>query len=142
MESADSICWKKSKDASNESYQARQFAQNPKIPLQTSRLQRVTCCLGNQIGRSIALTNAPINWNRDVALIIIITDVDDTLAPLYLPAQQEMICAIEDLIEEEKRFLLITGQGIQNVEQRTTSRIRQHRPSKHLLLQHMAIPSL
>src|SRR3972149_589868 len=54
-----------------------------------------------------------IKWNPRVKLIL--SDVDETLADLYLPADPEMINKITKILQKEIVLFFITGQGIKSV---------------------------
>jgi hypothetical protein len=56
--------------------------------------------------------------SKNKSLIAIVSDVDETIADLYLPAESEMVDALTELLSYGIRLLLITGQSIQNVESR------------------------
>ncbi len=62
-----------------------------------------------------------INWNSKVKLIL--SDVDETVADLYLPAKPEMITELSRLLEENKVIFFITGQGLEGVNRRITNKI-------------------
>ena len=51
-------------------------------------------------------------------LAAIISDVDETIADLYLPAEPAMIDALTTLLQGGTKLVLVTGQGIDNVEHR------------------------
>jgi hypothetical protein len=44
--------------------------------------------------------------------------VDETIADLYRPAEQQMVSAVSKLLEEGVSLVLITGQSVENVERR------------------------
>lgn len=66
--------------------------------------------------------SAKIKLNDNVQLII--SDVDETIADLYLSASHEMIKALEKLLGEGKVLFLISGQSIQNIQKRIVNHIR------------------
>lgn len=55
-------------------------------------------------------------WNDQ--LRIVFSDVDETIADLYRPAERRMLAAISNLLEQDVALVLITGQSVQNVEER------------------------
>lgn len=57
-----------------------------------------------------------VSWNDQLCLVF--SDVDETIADLYQPAERQMLGAISKLLEQSVSLVLITGQGVENVEQR------------------------
>jgi hypothetical protein len=55
-------------------------------------------------------------WNRDLRLVL--SDVDETVADLYRPAEPGMLDALTQLLDDGISLVLITGQSVGNVEQR------------------------
>ena len=55
-------------------------------------------------------------WNRDLRLVL--SDVDETVADLYRPAEPGMLDALTRLLDDGISLVLITGQSVGNVEQR------------------------
>jgi hypothetical protein len=55
-------------------------------------------------------------WNDHLRLVL--SDVDETIADLYRPAERRMLIALSRLLEQKIALVLITGQSIANVEQR------------------------
>jgi hypothetical protein len=55
-------------------------------------------------------------WNDHLRLVL--SDVDETIADLYRPAEKRMLTALSRLLEQKIALVLITGQSIANVEQR------------------------
>ncbi len=55
-------------------------------------------------------------WNDQLRLVF--SDVDETIADLYRPAERRMVTALSDLLESDVSLVLITGQSVQNVEER------------------------
>jgi hypothetical protein len=55
-------------------------------------------------------------WNRELRLAL--SDVDETVADLYCPAESGMLDALTRLLDEGIFLVLITGQSVKNVEQR------------------------
>lgn len=55
----------------------------------------------------------PIRWNREVRLVV--TDVDETFAPLHAPATAEMLAELSSFIEEGGRMLFVTGNRLERV---------------------------
>jgi hydroxymethylpyrimidine pyrophosphatase-like HAD family hydrolase len=63
-----------------------------------------------------------MEWNEKVKLII--SDVDETIADLYVEALPEMIAELEKVLSEEKVFFLISGQSIKSIQWRIVDHIR------------------
>ena len=55
-------------------------------------------------------------WNEQLRLIL--SDVDETVADLYRPAEARMLTALSRLLEQKIALVLITGQSVENVEAR------------------------
>jgi hypothetical protein len=55
-------------------------------------------------------------WNRELRLAL--SDVDETVADLYRPAESNMLDALTQLLDDGISLVLITGQSVENVEQR------------------------
>jgi len=70
-------------------------------------------------------------WNDKVKLII--SDVDDTIAPVYKNASNEMIREIEKLLSEEKVIFFLSGQSYTNVYGRVVEHIDQKLRQRVLL---------
>jgi hypothetical protein len=62
-----------------------------------------------------------IAWNDRVRLVF--SDVDETIADLYRPAETGMLDVLTRLLECGIRLVLITGQSVDNVEQRVVMRL-------------------
>lgn len=62
-----------------------------------------------------------IKWNNKVKLIL--ADVDETIADLYLPAEPEMIKELISLLQESKSIFFITGQSIKSLQWRIVDKI-------------------
>jgi hypothetical protein len=62
-----------------------------------------------------------MRWNDRLRLVF--SDVDETIADLYLPAEPAMLSALMQLLDRGLRMVLITGQGVDNVEQRVVMRL-------------------
>lgn len=62
-----------------------------------------------------------IAWNPNVKLIL--SDVDETVADLYVQATTEMIKELTSLLEEGKVLFFITGQGLKSVQWRIIDHI-------------------
>lgn len=58
----------------------------------------------------------PILWNSKLELII--SDVDETIAELYLPASEKMLKELENLLDEGLVLFLISGQSKDNIYSR------------------------
>jgi hydroxymethylpyrimidine pyrophosphatase-like HAD family hydrolase len=63
-------------------------------------------------------------WNTSVKLII--SDVDETIADNYLPANPEMIAELTSLLEEGKVLFMVTGASIQRIKMRITDFLPAH----------------
>ena len=74
-----------------------------------------------------------IEWNNKVKLII--SDVDETIADLYLEAEPEMINELEKLLSEGKVLFLVSGQSIGNIQWRIVDHI-QKKLRKRVLVGH------
>jgi hydroxymethylpyrimidine pyrophosphatase-like HAD family hydrolase len=72
-----------------------------------------------------------IQWNRQVKLIL--SDVDETVADLYMPAEPQMITQFTKLLSEGKVIFFITGQGLESVQGRIVHFIPQMLRSKILI---------
>jgi hydroxymethylpyrimidine pyrophosphatase-like HAD family hydrolase len=55
-------------------------------------------------------------WNHELRLVL--SDVDETVADLYCPAESDMLDALTRLLDQGIFLVLITGQSVENVEQR------------------------
>ena len=62
-----------------------------------------------------------IKWSSEVKLIL--SDVDETIADLYLSAEPEMIAELSELLEEGLSLFLITGHGLKGIQDRITDKI-------------------
>jgi hydroxymethylpyrimidine pyrophosphatase-like HAD family hydrolase len=65
----------------------------------------------------------PIAWNPSVKLIL--SDVDETIADLYVGAVPEMIKELTSLLEEGRVLFFITGQGLKSIQWRIIDHISQ-----------------
>ncbi len=72
-----------------------------------------------------------IEWNKKIKLII--SDVDETIADLYKPAEPEMIGELKDLLGEGKSIFFVTGQGLKSVQWRIVDQIPQELRAKILV---------
>lgn len=57
-----------------------------------------------------------VKWNNKVKLII--SDVDETIADLYVKAEPEMIQELTQLLQEGVAVFFVTGQGLKSVQWR------------------------
>ncbi len=62
-----------------------------------------------------------IKWNTEVKLIL--SDVDETVADLYLPADERTINELNLILQEDISILFITGQGLKSVRERIVDRL-------------------
>jgi hypothetical protein len=60
-------------------------------------------------------------WNGRLRLVF--SDVDETVADLYRPADTRMLTALTRILEQQIALVLITGQSIANVEGRVVMRL-------------------
>jgi hypothetical protein len=60
-------------------------------------------------------------WNDQLRLVL--SDVDETVADLYRPAEERMLSALSRLLERNIALVLITGQSVENVEDRVVMRL-------------------
>jgi len=61
-------------------------------------------------------TICTLAWNDQLRLVF--SDVDETAADLYRPAEIEMVNAVAQLLDERVRIVLITGLIIFTLERR------------------------
>jgi hypothetical protein len=66
-------------------------------------------------------TICTLAWNDQLRLVF--SDVAETAADLYRPAEIEMVNAVALLLDERVRIVLIRGQSVDNVEQRVIMRL-------------------
>lgn len=69
------------------------------------------------------MQNPKITWNDKVKLII--SDVDETIADLYVPAEPEMHKELTSFLQEGKSLFFVTGQGLKSVQWRVIDHIPQ-----------------
>jgi len=60
-------------------------------------------------------------WNDQLRLVL--SDVDETVADLYRPAEPRMLAALSRLLDQGIALVLITGQSVENVEDRVVMRL-------------------
>ena len=60
-------------------------------------------------------------WNDQLRMVL--SDVDETVADLYRPAEPRMLTALSRLLEHGIALVLITGQSVENVEARVVMRL-------------------
>jgi hydroxymethylpyrimidine pyrophosphatase-like HAD family hydrolase len=65
-----------------------------------------------------------LKFNNDVKLII--SDVDETIAGIYMDAESDMILELEKLLRDNKIIFMITGHGLEGVQKRITNKIDKH----------------
>ncbi|MFH0961547.1 MAG: hypothetical protein V1820_02590 [archaeon] len=63
-----------------------------------------------------------LKFNENVRLII--CDVDDTAAKVYLKSEKRLVAQFEKLLSEGKALFFISGQGRDGIHERITSQIR------------------
>lgn len=76
-------------------------------------------------------TTSPIQWNDQIRLII--SDVDETVADLYVEAESAMHRELIQLLEEGKAIFFVTGQGLKSVQWRIIDHIPQALRSRILV---------
>ena len=64
---------------------------------------------------------ATVKFNEQVKVII--SDVDETIADLYLDADPRMVRELETLLAEGRVLVLVSGQGVKNIEWRVTDHL-------------------
>lgn len=74
-----------------------------------------------------------IHWNEKVKLIV--SDVDETIADLYVEAETETVFELIRLLKEGKIIFFVTGQGLKSVQWRIIDKIPQPLRS-HILVGH------
>jgi len=62
-----------------------------------------------------------VKWNENVKLII--SDVDETIADLYVPAEPAMIQELSILLKEGKSLFFVTGQSVKSLQWRIVDQI-------------------
>jgi len=62
-----------------------------------------------------------ISWNPNLKLIL--SDVDETVADLYLPAVPAMILELTKLLEDDISIFFVTGQGLKSVQWRIVEQL-------------------
>ena len=62
-----------------------------------------------------------IKWNNSVKLII--SDVDETIADIYVPAEKEICIEIQKILEEGKILFLISGNDLKHIVERVVNPI-------------------
>ncbi len=72
-----------------------------------------------------------IEWNKNVKLIL--SDVDQTIADLYSPIDQELVRELEKILEEGKILFLISGQDVKDIVWRVTDKINFNYRNKILI---------
>lgn len=63
-----------------------------------------------------------MEWNEKLKLII--SDVDETIADLYVEAKPEMVTELEKLLSEGKVLFFISGQSVKSIQWRIVDHIR------------------
>ena len=65
--------------------------------------------------------SSKVIWNNQ--LRVVLSDVDETVADLYRPAEPRMLTALSRLLGQGIAMVLITGQSVGNVEERVVMRL-------------------
>lgn len=63
-----------------------------------------------------------IEWNNKVRLVV--ADVDETIADLFVPASTEMAAELNGLLDEGKSLFLVSGAGFPSIKRRVVDLIR------------------
>jgi len=74
-----------------------------------------------------------INWNHEVKLIL--ADVDETIADVYMPADKLTIKFLEKLLQQDIAIFLISGGGLKSICERVAFKI-QPKLRKNILISH------
>lgn len=74
-----------------------------------------------------------VKWNPDLKMIV--SDVDETIADLYLPATKPMLKELEKVLDEGKILFLISGQSVKSLQWRITDHVKPEL-RKHILIGH------
>lgn len=69
------------------------------------------------------MSSPEIKWNDKVKLIV--SDIDETVADLYVPAESEMHKELTGLLQDGKSIFFVTGQGLKSVQWRVIDHISQ-----------------
>src|SRR3990170_7902513 len=69
------------------------------------------------------MTRFEIEWNDKVKLIV--SDVDETVADLYVAAEPELHKELTSLLQEGRVLIFVTGQGLKSVQWRVIDHIPQ-----------------
>jgi len=62
-----------------------------------------------------------VTWNNKVKLIV--SDVDETIADLFVPASPEMAAELNSLLSEGKSLFLVSGAGFASIKRRVVDLI-------------------
>ncbi len=62
-----------------------------------------------------------VRWNEQVRLII--SDVDDTIAPLYETASADLVLELNRILSENRVLFFISGQSVNGIEERVVDQI-------------------
>ncbi len=65
--------------------------------------------------------NTKVKWNNKVKLII--SDVDETVADLYVPADPKMADELAKLLKEGRSIFFVTGQSVDSIQWRIVEQI-------------------
>jgi hydroxymethylpyrimidine pyrophosphatase-like HAD family hydrolase len=68
------------------------------------------------------LPSLQVEWNPDVRLIV--SDVDETIADLFVPASPEMAVELNKLLAEDVSLFLVSGAGFASIKSRVVDLIR------------------
>jgi hydroxymethylpyrimidine pyrophosphatase-like HAD family hydrolase len=72
-----------------------------------------------------------IKFNKNVKLII--TDVDETIADIYLPAEPAMTKELSSLLQEGKSLFFVTGQSVKSLQWRIIDQIPKELRKRNLI---------
>ena len=68
-----------------------------------------------------SMQSPEVKWNSKIKLVV--SDVDETLADLFVPVAPEMATELNGLLTEGKSLFLVTGAGLASVKRRITDAI-------------------
>ena len=67
--------------------------------------------------------NTPqVKWNNKIKLVV--SDVDETIADLFVPASPEMGAELNALLDEGKSLFLVSGGGFVSIKRRVVDLIK------------------
>lgn len=78
-----------------------------------------------------------VKWNDDIRLVV--SDVDETVADLFVPAAPEMATKLNGLLDEGRALFLVSGAGLGSIKRRVMDLIRPDL-RKRVLIAIVAVP--